>query len=380
MVLLTIEIPIKDLDPVKYIVRFIMLQDSFPVTVPIVHFIKDMKWINKDGYVTPDIMCTYSSTDSISKFVLNLINLIRKKNIYICKNNDINTNVVIKTEPLDNKSYSYLYINESDLTKPDNNYKDFFGEDKIFTYKNNKVMVSELYHGFSKTNLDYAEETISILQQINHPYIIKIFGIVNTDKKTLLVTKFSFQGDLITFIKNRDQQLEKYTSLFCQIFKKLAKAVDALHKRNIIHRDIKPTNVFMDKRDNPLLGGFHFVRLLDPNTNEDITRCGTAIYAAPEMFDVKKVVTNKCDIYELALVGYFIMTGKDIAISSFIDECQTKKLNDSYTLPIDPYLNPILYNLFSDCLSFDPKLRPSADEIVERLKDYKGPLYTKNLE
>ena len=70
------------------------------------------------------------------------------------------------------------------------------------------------------------------------------------------------------------------------IFRQVGSAVSYLHRRGMIHRDIKAENVFFTSRDHILLGDFGFAKRLDSMEQHLTTFCGSPPYAAPELFVV----------------------------------------------------------------------------------------------
>ena len=73
------------------------------------------------------------------------------------------------------------------------------------------------------------------------------------------------------------------------IFRQVGSAVSYLHRRGMIHRDIKAENVFFTSRDHVLLGDLGFAKRLDSMEQHLTTFCGSPPYAAPELFVVKTI-------------------------------------------------------------------------------------------
>lgn len=80
-----------------------------------------------------------------------------------------------------------------------------------------------------------------------------------------------------------------------------------LHYNNIIHRDIKCSNIFLDQYDNIKIGDFGTSKILTEYLNYGQTQIGTPYYMAPEIF--KRIrYTNKVDIWSLGIVLYELIT------------------------------------------------------------------------
>ncbi|KAK8801901.1 hypothetical protein WA158_006296 [Blastocystis sp. Blastoise] len=338
VVFLTIDLFIPNNSPNVCRVVLTLMQQSFPLMAPVIHFIKygsssfntSNSWIDNDGYLSYDIFKDYKPSLRLSNICDFLANLVKTYKLYISLPVSNSNSDPINSVPI---------LNPSD-----------------FTY------VKDIGKGGFAQCYQYMYKTISI------------YGLVSFNGRYMLVTNYASEGDLIQYMQPRLPSIQQYTVYFCAIFKKLASAVAAIHKKNIVHRDIKPGNIFMEKGDNPILGDFGLARVIDQSGSADVTRCGTQQYAAPELFDCSKPITNKCDIYSLGLVGYYILTGEDIGFEIFTANPNLKR-NPKYAVPFNYSLNSTLLTLFQDCCQYNPDKRPSADEIVSRLSTYNGPLY-----
>ncbi|KAK8798816.1 hypothetical protein WA158_007900 [Blastocystis sp. Blastoise] len=337
-----------------------MSRQNFPITSPEIQFVgyseyninPQVQWQGNQGKITPPNNVNPHSVFTVS--FQYIIDIITRYTIYVRCNSyiQIDPSLILDGNLFDPK------ITDINKFAVKDAYKYIAGGEfsACFELKLGNDAVCVKVPKYDNTNI-YAKKIekreIEILSQLQHESIIKFRGVVVLDG---------------------NQSVESHSILFCGIFKKLAKAVGYAHSINIIHRDIKPSNVFMDKCDNPYLGDFGFARFLYDDT-QDITHCGTALYAAPELFEAGKDYTNKCDIYSLGLVGYYIMTGKDIAESTFKENYEREKKDSNFKIKVDPYLNRVLYNLFNSCFSYDPEKRPTATEIVDILRTYNGKLY-----
>ncbi|KAK8790064.1 hypothetical protein WA158_006844 [Blastocystis sp. Blastoise] len=383
VVCLRLEVPVADNQPSSFELTLTLMQQSYPRTAPVVHIMKNDSFVfnlfngslDEYGYLCEEKIRMFSPPMTFIDLCDYLVSLVKEHKIFVSEEDaaaklneesgfDIPDNVPI--------------IDKSDLTFVDKIDYGIFGSFYKYTYKGEIVCVKKLNQR-TPMDIKYLKREIEVLNQLNHPNIIKMYGLTKMDDKYQIVTKYVSGGDLFKFIQLRTESIEKYTTSFCSIFMKLVSAVAACHEKNIVHRDIKPSNILMEIEDNPILIGFELARVIDPIKDKDITHCGTREYAAPELFGDSIPITNKCDIYSLGLVGYYILTGIDIAFEMFSRQ-SNKKMDPQYVIPFKPKLNNILYTLFQDCCQYDPEKRPSADEIYSRLSTYEGPLYVNSLE
>lgn len=108
-----------------------------------------------------------------------------------------------------------------------------------------------------------------------------------------LFTKITNQGNISTRERTNENSEMNFllTGKFAEprardIFRQVGSAVSYLHRRGMIHRDIKAENVFFTSRDHILLGDFGFAKRLDSMEQHLTTFCGSPPYAAPELFVV----------------------------------------------------------------------------------------------
>ena len=82
-----------------------------------------------------------------------------------------------------------------------------------------------------------------------------------------------------------------------------------MHNNNIIHRDIKSANIFIDKNDNIKLGDFGIIKIFEPYNKNTYTHIGTPLYMSPEIYSNKRY-NYKVDIWALGCVLYELITLK----------------------------------------------------------------------
>uniref|UniRef100_A0A8C2LAL0 non-specific serine/threonine protein kinase n=1 Tax=Cricetulus griseus TaxID=10029 RepID=A0A8C2LAL0_CRIGR len=106
-----------------------------------------------------------------------------------------------------------------------------------------QVAIKVLQNG---TENDFGIKTeIDIFKTLNHPYIIKLFHIINTKEYTYLVLEHAARGDLVSHIERVGRLQEEQAQ---HIFTQLVCAVHYCHENNIAHRDIKLDNILLDDK------------------------------------------------------------------------------------------------------------------------------------
>ncbi len=190
-----------------------------------------------------------------------------------------------------------------------------------------------------------------IIARLNHPNIIHVIDKgVTSDKAPYFVMEFIEGRDLKMFIKKSALKFNQKIDVLVQVCKALSYA----HKNGIVHRDIKPQNILIDKEGTARVLDFGIAAVAD--AGESNTVMGTPAYMAPEQKETPHDVSFLADIYALGVVIYELMTGrlpqKELVLPSKVEKEATKDLD----------------NLVIRCMDRDPLKRPSsADEIRDSL-------------
>jgi NIMA (never in mitosis gene a)-related kinase len=129
---------------------------------------------------------------------------------------------------------------------------------------------------------------VNILRELNNPHIVRYHDriIAREQKKIYIVMEFCGGGDLATMIKKKQKEAKFFEEEF--IWKVFAETAIALHechrKQNgrVLHRDLKPGNVFFDSNNNVKLGDFGLARILAESSMFAQTHVGTPYYMSPE--------------------------------------------------------------------------------------------------
>lgn len=142
---------------------------------------------------------------------------------------------------------------------------------------------------------------------LNHPNIIKIFDYNKYDNLPYIVNEY-VKGQ--TLRDSLDFKRRFSTKEACHIMLQICDALIYIHSKNIIHRDIKPQNIYYDANGEVKLGDFGISYLLNSsfNVNENKRVMGTAQYLAPEIIK-GKLCSFQSDIYALGITFFELVTG-----------------------------------------------------------------------
>jgi serine/threonine protein kinase len=145
------------------------------------------------------------------------------------------------------------------------------------------------------------------IARLQHPHILPLYDYGVTDDILYLVMAYIEGGSLAGQIHEggmRPKEAER-------ILKQVAGALDYAHRQGIIHRDIKPDNILMDKEGNALLADFGIAKIAEGGSNLTGTGglVGTPAYMAPEQ-GRGDTITSSADIYSLGVVVFEMLSGR----------------------------------------------------------------------
>ena len=142
---------------------------------------------------------------------------------------------------------------------------------------------------------------------LDHPNIVKIYDHGEIDGRLFFVMEFLDGPNLAAFIKEeRNRLLERSV----EVARQLSEALEFAHRHNVVHRDVKPTNVMIVQRggtEQVKLVDFGIIHVEDSKMTKDGTQPGTKAYSSPEQ--LRNVpVDHRSDLFSLGIVLYELFT------------------------------------------------------------------------
>jgi len=178
-----------------------------------------------------------------------------------------------------------------------------------------------------------------------------------------IVTKLSEKGDLKRFIdKMRRKNTNIKESLIWNFLIQLCLGVHYLHSYNIIHRDLKTANIFINKDLSLIIGDFGVSKILKPHYSCTDTQIGTPYYISPEIVKGKKY-NKKIDVWSIGCILCEMMTREYAFKSNNIHALNYKIVNGSYHLSNTEYSNDLV-NLVKKMIDTNIDRRPDIIDIL----------------
>uniref|UniRef100_A0A803XK17 non-specific serine/threonine protein kinase n=1 Tax=Meleagris gallopavo TaxID=9103 RepID=A0A803XK17_MELGA len=155
------------------------------------------------------------------------------------------------------------------------------------------------------TSLQKLFREVRIMKILNHPNIVKLFEVIETEKTLYLVMEYASGGEVFDYLVAHGRMKEKEARAK---FRQIVSAVQYCHQKCIVHRDLKAENLLLDSDMNIKIADFGFSNEFTVGNKLD-TFCGSPPYAAPELFQGKKYDGPEVDVWSLGVILYTLVSG-----------------------------------------------------------------------
>lgn len=186
---------------------------------------------------------------------------------------------------------------------------------KVLMYKHT---LDDIYREFFKREAE-------VIAALEHPCIVPIYDFGWHGQQPYIVMRYMAAGSLDDRLKKGEIKLTE----MAHILKRVSEALDAAHAGNIIHRDVKPSNILFDSTGEAFLSDFGIAKSKAISDDEGEWLVGTPAYMSPEQVKGNRV-DGRSDIYALGVVLYRLLSGK----LPFASESTTALINMHVELPI----------------------------------------------
>ncbi|KAL8481346.1 hypothetical protein ACS0TY_027745 [Phlomoides rotata] len=226
---------------------------------------------------------------------------------------------------------------------------------------------------FSKQ--DYSDDLIlsfrqevSLMKRLRHPNILLFMGAVTSPQRLCIVTEFLPRGSLFRLLQRNSSKLEWRRRIHMAM--DIARGMNYLHHCSppIVHRDLKSSNLLVDRNWTVKVGDFGLSRLKHETYLTTKSGKGTPQWMAPEVLR-NEPANEKADVYSYGVILWELVTLKIPweNLNSMQVIGAVGFMNQRLEIPKD--VDPLWIPIIESCWHSEPKCRPSFQELVEKLKD-----------
>ncbi|CAD6225231.1 unnamed protein product [Miscanthus lutarioriparius] len=249
------------------------------------------------------------------------------------------------------------------------------------------IAVKQLSARSKQGNREFVNE-IGMTSSLQHPNLVKLYGCCTERNQLLLVYAYLENNCLAraVFVDQYRLRLDRATRH--RICLGIAKGLAYLHEEStirIVHRDIKASNILLDKNLNAKISDFGLAKLNeDDHTHISTKVAGTIGYMAPE-YAMRGYLTDKADVYSFGVVALEIVSGKSNTnyrptedFVHLLDWACVLHVRGALLELVDPDLGSnysteealIMLNVALLCTTAAPKLRPKMSKVVSLLEGH----------
>ncbi|EQL02777.1 serine/threonine protein kinase [Ophiocordyceps sinensis CO18] len=238
--------------------------------------------------------------------------------------------------------------------------------------------------GGNPSRLSKIRREVTILRGLQHPNIVRLIDMIETDRYIGIILEYASGGELFDYILNH-RYLKDHSAR--RLFSQLVSGVGYLHKKGIVHRDLKLENLLLDRNRNIIITDFGFANTFDPHdelaeeeelslTDRDFvkrigldkvkpsgsrkgdlmqTSCGSPCYAAPELVVSDSLYTGrKVDVWSCGVILYAMLAGY-------------LPFDDDPANPEGDNINLLYKYIVSTPLTFPEYVTPHARDLLRRI-------------
>lgn len=235
-------------------------------------------------------------------------------------------------------------------------------------FRGETVAVKKIHaHALSNINsITEFQSEVAVLCTLCHPHILRFVGACTKPPNLMIITEFMARGTLFDLLH------QSQTRVTWPMRKKFAldtcKGMRYLHDSKLLHRDLKSSNLMLDKDFNCKVGDFGLTRISRGSAAVQMTgQCGTFQYMAVEVL-ANKPYSEKADVFSFGVLLWEMVARKLPYFGMQPMQVGIAVLQQGMRPPIPPKCPLPLAKLMQACWDNDPNRRPSFAQLVEALE------------
>ncbi|ELR13875.1 5'nucleotidase [Acanthamoeba castellanii str. Neff] len=235
-----------------------------------------------------------------------------------------------------------------------------------------RVAVKRLFrHRLDDGGMLNLRKEAAILSGIDHPNVVKLIGLSIADDRLMLVMELVPRGSLRSVLSSTKESSAHLLSWPQKLsfLRDAALGIAHLHSRQILHRDVKSSNLLVDDNMTVKVADFGFATTKVDNGT--MTRCGTPSWTAPEILSpptggTKTRYTEKADVYSFGIVMWEVLTQELPYHDQDVMQVAMEVLGGGRP-PVPPDCAEGFSQLMQSCWHQDPQQRPDMNAVVMAL-------------
>ncbi|KAK8871844.1 hypothetical protein M9Y10_007587 [Tritrichomonas musculus] len=246
---------------------------------------------------------------------------------------------------------------------------------EVYSAKISTVRIND----FSRDELISLSREVNIISQLGHPSFLKFIGYSPVDfknkKHPVIVTELSSNGTLRHILDCEREHVHisqwNETTKLINLYG-IASGMKYLHSHSILHRDLNPTNIYLDDFLFPKIGDFGLStknHTADSMTYQSTSGLrGNPTYSSPEVLQFNEY-TKSSDVYSFGFIAFEILTN-EIPFNGIVNKnvIFNEVVNNASRPEIPSTLSTAYRDLIERCWSQEKDDRPSFEDIVEHLR------------
>ncbi|RID64322.1 hypothetical protein BRARA_E03266 [Brassica rapa] len=221
---------------------------------------------------------------------------------------------------------------------------------------------------YSKEIIQSFRQEVSLMRRLRHPNVLLFMGAVTSPPRLCIVSEFLPRGSLFRLLQRNTSKLD--WSRRINMAMDIARGMNYLHHCSppIIHRDLKSSNLLVDKNWTVKVADFGLSRIKHETYLTSKSGKGTPQWMAPEVLR-NESADEKSDIYSFGVVLWELATEKIPweTLNSMQVIGAVGFMNQRLEIPKD--IDPLWIALMESCWHSDTKLRPTFRELMEKLRE-----------
>lgn len=240
-----------------------------------------------------------------------------------------------------------------------------FGDLFRGTYCGQDVAI-KILRGVQDDSVQFQEflQEVAIMRKVRHRNVVQFIGACTERPNLCIVFEYMRGGSVFDYVR-RNSPI-RITSVL-RIAVEVCRGMDYLHKRKIVHRDLKAANLLLDEHGTVKIADFGVARVLD-GQGVMTAETGTYRWMAPEVIE-HKPYSEKADVFSFGVVLWELLTGQVPYSDMTPLQAAVGVVQKGLRPPIPSNCPPPLADIMRLCWQRDPVVRPSFEALKSKLEE-----------